>query len=102
MFYMQHTPSNNTPCETPFQEHMYDGCVDVIQTVCEIPNDKPHWRERLLGLGFSDISYEVFCKYRGIKVAQEPSLQKPSTGPPPLPRARISRSPNTSVVTTQA
>ena len=84
MLYMQHKPSTGTPCIAPFQEFMYEGRIDVINTVCEIPDNKPAWRERLLGLGFADISYDEFCKCRGID--QAPKVMKATRiAKPPQP-----------------
>jgi len=35
-------------------EHMYDGEVKLIDGYVEIPDNKRHWVDRLLGLGYEE------------------------------------------------
>lgn len=72
MIYLKHTPSNGINIKTPFKEYFYDGVVDVINSVCEVPDGKLSWVLRLEGLSFVRIDEMKFRQARGLPALESP------------------------------
>lgn len=72
MIYLKHTPSNGINIKTPFKEYFYDGAVDIINSVCEVPDDKLPWVLHLEGLSFVRIDEIEFRQARGLPAREIP------------------------------
>ena len=77
---MKHTPSNGIEVKVPFKETFYDGAIDIVNSVCEIPDDKFLWARRLEGLGFKYTDEKQFRQARGL-LSEETVQTEPSKMP---------------------